>query len=86
MPKPESGIEMWLPNWYERYSLVLLREAASFKEVFKRIILSKKKVYNKSPIVEQFYTQALIVIRFLEGINWGYSPMLIHDRLEKDTK
>ena len=31
-----------------------------------------------------FYACTLLVIRFLEGISWGYSPMLIHESLDKE--
>lgn len=30
----------------------------------------------------QFYACSLVIIRFLEGISWGYSQMLVHDSLE----
>ena len=78
-PKEEPPlIEDWTKDWYERFSRVLLKETVAMKEVFKQIILSKSKQYTKSGVFEEFYALALIVIRFIEGINWGYSEMLIH--------
>ena len=32
-----------------------------------------------------FYACSIIVIRFIEGISWGYSPMLPHDELDKNS-
>ena len=32
-----------------------------------------------------YYACAMVVIRFLEGTSWGYSPMLMHQNLDKET-
>lgn len=84
MLEGHSFCHEWTESWYERYALIMLAEVASFKEVFKQVILSKNKTVAKSHELVVFYACLLGVIRFLEGISWGYSEMLMHQTLEKD--
>ena len=32
----------------------------------------------------QLYSCFLALLRFIEGISWGYSPMLMHQTLDKE--
>ena len=47
--------------------------------------MREKKLDKTSSELLTFYTCTLATIRFLEGISWGYSPLLIHDTLDKET-
>ena len=77
----------WNDDWYNRYSLVLLRELASFAHIFGMLKQrgedhTAQKVHNECAT---YYACAMVVIRFLEGTSWGYSEMLVHKQLDKDT-
>lgn len=78
----------WNDSWYNRYSYVLLNELASFAPIFQLII---KKGYTLLEKAQQslettyYYGCAMVAIRFLEGTSWGYSEMLMHQKLDNET-
>ena len=77
----------WVEDWYLRFASVLIREIGSFAEAFESLnkrIESNDDEIQRSPELSAFYACTLVVIRYLEGISWGYSPMLIHESLDKD--
>lgn len=63
-----------------------MQELASFSTTFKVISRSEElsDQAQKSDELVKFYGCALIVIRFLEGTSWGYSPMLMHQKLDTE--
>ena len=78
---------LWLDEWYIRYAAVLIKELGSFTEAFQNLsdrTSPNDEEMQKSPELAAFYACTLVIIRFLEGISWGYSPMLIHETLDKD--
>ena len=38
-----------------------------------------------SPQLMTFYSCSLVAIRFLDGISWNYSPLLIHEQPDTET-
>ena len=40
---------------------------------------------QKSQEMVFYYACSMVVIRFLEGTSWGYSEMLMHQRLDDET-
>ena len=65
-----------------------MRELASFDLIFRMIKQRGDPMLEaaqKAPETCTYYACAMVVIRFLEGTSWGYSEMLMHQRLDKDT-
>ena len=60
-------------DWYYRYSLVLLQEMDSFHPIVHHLKKSEpmQKKYAKELVF--YYGCVLGVLRFLEGVSWGYS-------------
>ena len=73
----------WIDDWYSRYSYVMLK---AFQNARPAISALKKNpdYQNSSSYAEQIYSCMIASIRFFEGVSWHYSPMLIHNRLEKE--
>ena len=73
---------VWENSWYYRYSHILLKEISSLETTFSFMKSTQYDTEEMEGTFLQFYACTLAIIRFLEGISWGYSPMLIHDSLE----
>ena len=83
------------PTWYLKYSNLLSNLLWEFAYPLKRLQefgkkdqmdaakLSTFKDYTKSKEMKDLYGCMLLTVRFVEGISWGYSPLFIHDTLEK---
>lgn len=78
----------WNENWYNRFSYVLLSELANFAPIFKLMLQKGDALVEKaqqSAETVHFYGCAMVTIRFLEGTSWGYSEMLMHQKLDTET-
>jgi hypothetical protein len=71
-------------EWYYRYSYVLMYEISQFKIILEYVREKPKLAqhYMKSREIMLLYSCILGVIRFLEGISWGYSIFLMHQQLD----
>ena len=67
-------------EWYYRFSYVLIYEISQFKVILEYIREKPKLAqhYTKSREIMLLYSCILGIIRFLEGISWGYSVFLMH--------
>ena len=71
-------------EWYYRYAYVLIFELNQFKPVLEVIKGNSQLAdeYKKSREIMLLYACILGIIRFLEGISWGYSVFLMHHTLD----
>ena len=67
-------------SWYFDYSRTLMAQIVDFVEPLKLINATDKllKDYTQSEEMMILYACLLSILRFMEGISWGYSPMLMH--------
>jgi len=75
-------------DWYSRLAYVLLAQIASFSPIIRAVRLDSGLVAQFALSVEilNYYACLLATIRFLDGLSWGYSEMLIHDDVDQETK
>lgn len=70
----------WIDDWYTRYSYVLLKAFHNLRQIV--IALTKHSDLGGS-LLERIYGLMFASIRYMEGVSWRYSQMLIHDQLEQ---
>lgn len=75
-------------HWHTHYSQILLSQVVEFLEPLKLIKENEKllKDYKQSEEMVALYSCLLAILRFIEGISWGYSPMLMHQALDKEAQ
>lgn len=64
-----------------------MAQIVDFVEPLKLINATEKllKDYTQSEEMMILYACLLSILRFMEGISWGYSPMLMHQKLDEET-
>ena len=74
-------------RWYFSYCKTLMEQVVDFVEPLKLINATDKllKDYTQSEEMMILYACLLSILRFMEGISWGYSPMLMHQKLDEET-
>lgn len=75
-------------GWYFEYCKVLVKQLADLIEPLKVLQKDPKllKGFLQSQEIVLLQSCLVAIIRFAEGISWGYSPMLMHQVIEKENE
>lgn len=65
-------------EWFSRYGLVLLQELDGFHPIIHLVAKSERggQVQKYSKELIYYFGCVIGVLRFLEGVSWGYSSLL----------
>lgn len=75
------------PTWHRKFSEVIIKQLSQMVQPLKVLQRSDKLLndYTQSEEMVMLYSCLLAAVRFVEGVSWGYSPMLMHQKLDKEA-